>query len=166
MKLFCQPPSRCPRAELPPAAEGIEGARPGLRRRQIGKPAGSAGSTMSVAPNAHRDPCRAVADLRKGLAGTVSLCSRGGTHRYGVTGRTLNWRGTAFRITSCIIERSDGRGVQLGSSEGEWDGKDEIRVNTHLRLFLIKNGSWISTTDGWIRTKAGEMDVLSDFITL
>jgi len=80
------------------------------------------------------------------LAGTVSLCSRGELHRFGLTGRTLNWRGTAFKITSYIIERSDGRGVQLGNSEGEWDGKDEIRVNTHLRLFLIKDGGSISTT--------------------
>jgi hypothetical protein len=80
------------------------------------------------------------------LSGTVSLCSRGELHKFGLTGRTLNWRGTAFKITSYIVERSDGRGVQLGNSEGEWDGKNEIRVTSHLRLFLIKDGGAISST--------------------
>lgn len=82
------------------------------------------------------------------LAGTVTLCSqRDGSHEFGLSGHTNNWRGTAFHMTSFLIERRDGRGVQLGNSEGEWDGKDEIRVNAQLRIFLIKNGGSISSTD-------------------
>lgn len=80
------------------------------------------------------------------LAGMVSLCSRDELHRFGLSGSTLNWRGTAFNVTSFIIERRDGHGVQLWESDGEWDGKDTIRVNAHLRLFRIKDGGSISTT--------------------
>jgi hypothetical protein len=80
------------------------------------------------------------------LTGTVTLCSqREGLHDFGLTGHTNNWRGTAFTLTSFITERRDGAGVQIGTTEGRWDGRDEIRVNAHLRLFRIKNGGSIST---------------------
>src|SRR4051794_10703783 len=80
------------------------------------------------------------------LAGTVSLCSRDRLHQFGLSGRTLNWRGTAIRMTSFSIERTDGRGVQLGNFDGEWNAKDAIRVNAHLRLFRIEGGGSIATT--------------------
>jgi hypothetical protein len=87
-----------------------------------------------------------IGESDEDLAGTVSLCSRDELHRFGLSGSTLNWRGTAFKVTSFIIERRDGHGVQVGDSEGEWDGQDAIRVNAHLRLFRIKDGGSISTT--------------------
>lgn len=81
------------------------------------------------------------------LAGTVRICDPHDEPRqFGVTGSTRNWRGTAFRVTSFITEHRDGRGVQLGNSEGEWDGRDEIHMNAHLLLFRIQDGGSISTT--------------------
>src|SRR5262249_54956315 len=81
------------------------------------------------------------------LTGTISLCKRDSLHPFGLSGSTLNWRCTRFQITSFIVGRDDGQGVQLGRSEGLWDGTDAIRVNAHLQLFRIKNGGLISTTD-------------------
>jgi hypothetical protein len=81
------------------------------------------------------------------LAGKVTLCGqRDQSHEFGLNGRTRNWRGTAFEMTSFLTERRDGRGVQIASAEGNWDGRDEIRVNAHLRLFRIENGGSISST--------------------
>jgi hypothetical protein len=88
-----------------------------------------------------------IGEADDNLAGTVSLChSRDGSHQFGLSGRTLNRLGTAFKLTSFITERMDGRGVQLGSSDGEWDGRNEIHLNARLRLFQITHGGSIATT--------------------
>jgi hypothetical protein len=90
----------------------------------------------------------ALGERDDNLEGTVSLCrSPDDVHEFGVSGSTRNWSGTEFRIISFITERRDGRGVQLANSDGEWNGRDEIHLNAHLRLFRIENGGSISTTD-------------------
>ena len=84
---------------------------------------------------------------RSNLSGNATLCdARGERRQFGVSGQTHDWRGTRFSMTTFLSDHYDGRGIQLGNSEGEWDKRDAIRLNARLLLLLIRNGGSISTT--------------------
>ena len=82
------------------------------------------------------------------LGGAVKICDgRGETHQFGLSGSTLNWRGTAFRFSTYITENRDGEGVDFGRVDGDWDRADTWHVTAKLQLWRIRGGGTFSSTD-------------------
>jgi len=86
-------------------------------------------------------------DTTTDLNGVAKMCdSRGETHSFGLTGQTLNWRGTRFEFTTYITESRDGEGVRFGRIDGEWDRGDAWHVTAKLSLWRIRDGGTLSTS--------------------
>jgi hypothetical protein len=89
-------------------------------------------------------------DSNTDLTGLVKMCdARGQTHEFGLSGRTLNWRGSSFRFTTFMTESHDrdGEGVRFGRVDGDWDRADKWHVSAKLELWRIRGGGAFSSTD-------------------
>ncbi|MEO3927723.1 hypothetical protein ABGB07_28220 [Micromonosporaceae bacterium B7E4] len=98
-----------------------------------------------VPPMTGSGPCGAC----KTIEGTAQVCAPGqAPDSFAISGKPWNWSGAEFRLSAAADKRPPGTYTRLGELEGEWDGRDTIRLRAELYIIVINpDGSTTVSSD-------------------
>ncbi|MDQ7907443.1 hypothetical protein RB614_23270 [Phytohabitans sp. ZYX-F-186] len=98
-----------------------------------------------VPPRTSRGSCGGCETIE----GTARVCAPGhAPDGFAISGKTRNWSGTAFHLSASTDERPPGTYTRLGDLEGEWDGRDTIRLRATLYIVVVNpDGSTTVSSD-------------------
>ncbi|MEO3930489.1 hypothetical protein ABGB07_42580 [Micromonosporaceae bacterium B7E4] len=83
------------------------------------------------------------------IEGTARVCAPDKPpDGYAISGRIRNWSGTEFRLDAAANKRQPGTYTDLGRLDGEWDGRNTIRLRTEPYVIVVNpDGSTTLSSD-------------------